>query len=131
MNSFSRRYFGLRFSPIIQVGRIAGFMPTDTAAIPYGLQTDIIGTGGSSGSPIVDTSVGIAQQVIQAGVVVNSSPKKTFVEVNMGLVYGLSNHVLHGIYEKAQDFLDREKGAQRRHIMLGSGFKNIPSSRNR
>ena len=43
-----------RFSPVMQFGRISGLMPVDVSTNPYAIQTDIIGTAGSSGSPIVD-----------------------------------------------------------------------------
>jgi S1-C subfamily serine protease len=63
----SKRH-GLRLTPLMQFGHISGFLPTDEAWYPYALQTDIIGTGGSSGSPIVDPYdgkvVGISQNVI-------------------------------------------------------------------
>jgi hypothetical protein len=62
---------GLKLSPIIQFGHISGFMPYDDADIPYGIQTDIVGTGGSSGSPNVNTNgelLGITQRVLSAEV---------------------------------------------------------------
>lgn len=59
---------GIRLSPIIQSGRIAGLMPHDESPKPWGIQTDIVAVGGSSGSPILDPSsreiIGMAQQVI-------------------------------------------------------------------
>jgi S1-C subfamily serine protease len=63
----------LRLSPVMQFGRIAGLLPTDNTEYPSAIQTDIIGTDGSSGSPIVDLCSGeataIAQKVILADVV--------------------------------------------------------------
>jgi hypothetical protein len=37
---------GIRLSPIIQSGRIAGLMPHDESPKPWGIQTDIIAVGG-------------------------------------------------------------------------------------
>ena len=50
--------YGIRFSPIIQFGHITGFMPIDYIRVPWGIQTDIIGAGGSSGSALTDSSDG-------------------------------------------------------------------------
>jgi S1-C subfamily serine protease len=59
---------GLRFSPIAQVGRIGGLLPADGVDRPYATQTDIVGTNGSSGSPIVSLFdgqvVGVATDII-------------------------------------------------------------------
>lgn len=58
---------GFRLSPIMQLGHVSGFMPHDDVVIPYAIQTDIVGTGGSSGSPIVNMSgelLGIAQRLV-------------------------------------------------------------------
>jgi hypothetical protein len=92
----------MRFSPVIQFGHISGFMPTDFSTKPYALQTDIVGTSGSSGSPIIDLEtgkvIGIAQQVITSGVIFETTsikedgtPKKTWSIGNskLGLVYGV------------------------------------------
>ena len=54
---------GSRFNPLIQHGRISGLMPIDEESLPDGFFTDIIGTSGSSGSPITDTEgkiIGVA-----------------------------------------------------------------------
>ena len=40
-------------SPIIQSGRIAGMMPHDDSPKRWGILTDIVAVGGSSGSPIL------------------------------------------------------------------------------
>ena len=62
----SGEFSGQRFSPIFQTGRIGGFLAFDEAPLPYGIQTDIIGVGGSSGSPLIDPNdgsvVGMAQK---------------------------------------------------------------------
>lgn len=66
--SFKRdEYSGMRFSPIMQFGHISTLMPFDEIDHPYGLQTDIVGTGGSSGSPLLNIGgevVGLAQNVL-------------------------------------------------------------------
>lgn len=58
---------GLRFSPVMQFGHIAATLPFDDS-LPYGIQTDILSTGGSSGSAIVSVETGevmaIAQKII-------------------------------------------------------------------
>src|SRR3972149_4421331 len=51
----SANAFDVRMNPLIQTGKIAGFLPIDSVEHPVAIQTDIIGTGGSSGSPILDT----------------------------------------------------------------------------
>jgi hypothetical protein len=38
------RYRGLRVRHIIQFGHITGLMPTDDVMIPWGVQTNIMGT---------------------------------------------------------------------------------------
>ena len=94
---------GLRFSSIFQMGRIAGLLPFDDAPNPYGIQTDIIGVGGSSGSPLVDPNdgsvIGIAQKVLPAGIEVDISDnveekKIKYGTATIGQIYGLTNHIL-------------------------------------
>ena len=88
-----------RTAPLIQYGRISGFIPTDNAEKPYGIQTDIIGTGGSSGSPIIEVKtgrvVGISQNVI-GGNVFRKTEKgySSFGITNVGMIYGVSSHAL-------------------------------------
>jgi len=95
---------GMRFSPVIQVGRIGGLLPFDDAPDPYGIQTDIIGVGGSSGSPLLDPNdgnvIGIAQRVLPADVEVNftdfkNMKAKGFGNAKIGQVYGLTNYIIH------------------------------------
>lgn len=58
----------MRYSPVLQHGKISALTPADNAEIHHVMITDIIGTGGSSGSPLIDASdgkiVGIAQTVL-------------------------------------------------------------------
>ncbi len=60
----------VRWSPVLQKGIISSLLPIDESEKPYGIQTDIIGTGGSSGSPIINANtgdvLGIAQKVLLA-----------------------------------------------------------------
>lgn len=61
----------MSLSPAIQEGKIASLFPGDDAETHQGILTDIITTGGSSGSPILDDNdeiIGIAQWVIGGGI---------------------------------------------------------------
>ena len=84
--------YGHRMSPILQHGRISSLLPIDQSENPFGIQTDIIGTGGSSGSPIVDANteqvLGIAQQIIPSNVFVDNQ----IGSAKIGLVWGISNY---------------------------------------
>lgn len=101
----SGEHIGLRYSPTVQLGRIGSLLPFDDAEKPYGIQTDIIGVGGSSGSPLIDPAtgyvIGLAQKVLPADVTVytkNFSENKTykgFGSATIGQVYGISNHILY------------------------------------
>ena len=96
---------GLRLSPQIQRGRVSGVMPMDDVTMPTGIQTDIIGTGGSSGSPIITSNdgevIGIAQRVL-------SSPVTTLDQKGLmglsqsGLIFGVSNY---GFYAPVKTML--------------------------
>ena len=100
LNVFDKR-FGIRSSPIIQFGKISSLMPNDKTKRPTGIITDIIGVGGSSGSPIINAEtgevLGIAQHVIPASVLDRSLvPIGT---TNMGLTWGITLYFLQeGIY---------------------------------
>jgi hypothetical protein len=119
----NKKYGVLRFSPVTQFGEIVSFLPFDDVLEPYGLQTNILTGGGSSGSPIMDLSsgkvVGIAQEVL-----LNESNLRLYIEgtplersfissaaySKLGLVYGLSARLLYPLVSQI-----RKKG----------DFKNI------
>lgn len=101
-------YVGARLSPIIQTGKLVNFFPMDDAQIPNGIQTDIIGTGGSSGAAIVDTNgkvVGIALQVIKSGV--SGENGVTNLATNTGLTYGLSSNILKAFVGRLDEFFEQ------------------------
>lgn len=105
LNIFDKKA-GQRISPILQTGRISSLMPTDNAKYPFGIQTDIIGTGGSSGSPIIDANdgkaVAIAQQVIPS--IVADWDKKPLGYTNTGLTWGVSFFFLYeGIFKMIEE----------------------------
>jgi hypothetical protein len=99
---------GMRLNPIMQFGHIAGLMPYDESSMPWGIQTDIVAMGGSSGSPIIDPSdgkvIGMAQQVISTMTTVykEGMPSNLYELTKgplygvspLGLAYGVSNMVL-------------------------------------
>ena len=99
---------GIRLSPIIQSGRIAGLLPHDESPKPWGIQTDIVTVGGSSGSPILDPSssevIGMAQHVIATVTTVEKEgmPHNLYELTKgplygvapMGLAYGVTNQIL-------------------------------------
>lgn len=106
---------GYRYSPVMQFGHISALLPTDDS-IPYGIQTDILTTGGSSGSPIVsiDTGevIGLAQKIISTYAAVEV-PEKAQRRVRMpeilegfahvGIVYGDSYHMIADIPNMTND----------------------------
>jgi hypothetical protein len=105
---------GQRYSPVFQTGRIACLMAHDNSPKPWGLQTDIIGTGGSSGSPIVDPNdgevIGIAQDVIPATFEITNSTTDVKIPdgyVKVGLVYGITNHLIHSFSVGASDYFEK------------------------
>jgi hypothetical protein len=116
------KHLGSRFSPVMQFGRIAGFMPTDNSDEPYGIQTDLVGTGGSSGSPIVAFSgeaIGIAQQVFTSDIefdVVDQYPNKSdkkgntrHGKANIGLVYGVPTQMFPQLPAAAKKAIEENK----------------------
>lgn len=62
----------LSLSPAVQEGKISSLMPGNDAETHQGMLLNILSTGGSSGSPIIDENnevVGIAQWVIGSGLI--------------------------------------------------------------
>lgn len=116
-------YHGYRFSPVMQFGHISALLPSDDA-IPYGIQTDILSTGGSSGSPIVSIEtgevIGLAQKIISTYAAVGvpekaqhrvKMPDKLEGFAHIGIVYGDSYHMLGDIPNLTKDsFEDGDKG---------------------
>jgi Trypsin-like peptidase domain len=117
----------LRLSPTIQFGRVTGLMPYDTYHTPWGLQTDIVGTAGSSGSPLIDPAdgkvIGIAQRVLPTAVEgdflgftreIGKDPKSVTGRLGasayIGLVYGNTSHYFHDLHERVKE--SHEKGNQ-------------------
>jgi len=92
----------MKTHPIIQKGMISSIMPADHAASPTGIITDIIGTGGSSGSPIVDAEDGelisVAQNVVGTGVNIPLKNQMKNVDLlgtaKIGIVFGVANYFL-------------------------------------
>jgi len=110
---YSGEIAGMRVSPVLQLGRIAGLMPYDSAPEPYGIQTDIVGTGGSSGSSLIDFDdtkvIGIAQMVLPSDVELDSikihdEPAKGLAKV--GLTYGVTNYILYPIVKGIREGKD-------------------------
>ena len=111
---------GIRLSPIIQSGRIAGLMPHDESPKPWGIQTDIVAVGGSSGSPILDPSsrevIGMAQQVIATMTTVDKEgmPPNLYELTKgplygvapMGLAYGVTNQILSLLPNISKDYFE-------------------------
>jgi len=110
----------IRLSPIIQSGRIAGLMPHDESPKPWGIQTDIVAVGGSSGSPILDPSsrevIGMAQQVIATMTTVDREgmPPNLYELTKgplygvapMGLAYGVTNQILSLLPNISKDYFE-------------------------
>ncbi|KAF6243623.1 hypothetical protein C6988_02450 [Nitrosopumilus sp. b1] len=101
---------GNRYSPVLQSGHVSSLFPTDYSKNPYGIQTDIIGTGGSSGSPIIDANseqvIGIAQKVITADV--NVGINTTYASAKIGLVWGISNYFITDALQNMLAILKKE-----------------------
>lgn len=112
---------GIRLSPVIQFGRIAGLFPTDDNPNPWGIQTDIIAMGGSSGSPIVNPNsgelLGMAQDVIATMTTVDKygMPPSLYELTKgplygiapIGLAYGVSNQILSLLPSVAKNYFEK------------------------
>lgn len=99
------KFTGIRFSPSFQSGKISGMMPMDDDILPYGIQTDIIGTAGSSGSPITDVEgnvIGIAQKVIPSVIMDGDNP--TPLSAKVGLVHGVTSTTFSSFVDTIDDY---------------------------
>lgn len=112
---------GIHLRPIIQFGRIAGLMPYDDSINPWGIQTDIVAMGGSSGSPIMDPSsgevIGMAQQVIATMTTVDKDgmPSNLYELTKgplygiapIGLAYGVTNQILSPLPNISKNYFEK------------------------
>jgi len=98
---------GYRTTPVVQQGMISCLIPSDYSSFPVGIQTDIISTGGSSGSAIVDgikgEVIGIAQQVIPAGVLDDN--ERYLGGAKIGVVWGVTNLLFYGLVKKTIELM--------------------------
>lgn len=104
------KFTGIRFSPSFQSGKISGMMPIDDDTLPYGIQTDIIGTAGSSGSPITDVEgnvIGIAQKVIPS--IVMNGNDATPLSAKVGLIYGITSTTFSNFVSTIDDYFQKGK----------------------
>lgn len=105
LNPFDKQY-GIRSSPVIQFGKISSLMPNDRTTRPIGIITDIIGVGGSSGSPIINADsgevIGIAQHVVPPTVL--DKLLNPIGSANIGLTWGVTLYFLYdGIYKMIEE----------------------------
>jgi len=103
----SGKLSGMRFSPILQFGKIAGLLPWDEDTTPYALQTDIVGTGGSSGSPILDHDgkvIAVAQKIIPSSVL--DATDKIIGEAKVGITYGVTSCTFNNFVESTKKYYD-------------------------
>ena len=121
------QHTGMKTSPIIQSGRISSLMPADHTNTPVGVITDIIGTGGSSGSPILNSGdgevIGVAQNVITG---TTHEPKSDGSEgphignTKIGITYGISNYYLQPIVESTINLIKQnldQDGFPKSHLL--------------
>jgi len=114
---------GIRLSPQFQTGHVSSVMPIDDVVNPTGIQTDIIGTGGSSGSPIIDSNgevIGVAQNVIASGVVSLEKQDELFGFAQIGLIFGISNY---GLFATMNALLEQMKKELSEEGILKPEFK--------
>lgn len=116
-----KKFGGMRFNPVVQFGHISGYMPHDNSPMPYGLQTDIVGTAGSSGSPIVELKtgnvLGFAQRVFTSDINftipsldLTESLRTEKIDASgtakIGLIYGLTTFQFPDFPDKLKAFVE-------------------------
>jgi hypothetical protein len=116
-------YAGIRLGPVTQFGRIVGLMPLNESPLPYVMQTDIVSTVGSSGSPIVNRNDGQVVAIAQAALwchtpVVPYNLMKDYLQETIdyklvqhgfseiGILYGITNHILSKLPESGINYLE-------------------------
>jgi len=128
---------GIQLRPIIQYGRVAGLMPDDDSNNPWGIQTDIIAMGGSSGSPIIDPSsgevIGMAQQVIATMTTVDKEgmPSNLYELTKgplygiapIGLAFGVTNQILSPLPNISKNYF--ENGLPPDFLFENTGVKGL------
>jgi len=108
--------YGDSLSPILQYGRVSNLLPSDESQIPYGIQTDIIGVGGSSGSPIVDANTEQVLGIVQRGINSEVQSDRKIDSANAGLVWGLSNYFFSDPIKQMVKFFKSEFDDQGRPL---------------
>lgn len=118
---------GIRFSPVLQYGRISGFMPNDEDPINYGIQTDIVGTEGSSGSPIINQKdckvIGLAQSVLYS--YFQTDDKTLSGKAKIGLVWGTSNLILSVVANAVKVYFETGENIPRKIPFTTYSFQNV------
>lgn len=127
-----KKHGGMRFNPVAQFGHIGAYMSTDNSLVPYGVQTDIVGTAGSSGSPILElntgTVIGFAQRVFTSDINFKIESMRLTENINtpeidatgtakIGLIYGLTTF-------QFPDFPDRLKAMVEENVSLIVPFRS-------
>ncbi|SMH71665.1 trypsin-like peptidase domain-containing protein [Candidatus Nitrosotalea okcheonensis] len=109
LSTITTKITGVRLSPIIQFGHVGALLPSDNVKDPYGIQTDIIGTSSSSGSPLVDPNtgevIGLAQNVIPSTFELKTA-EKLQGELLVGLVWGDICNRFYDLAEATKDGFD-------------------------
>ncbi len=95
-------------------------MPHDESPKPWGIQTDIVAVGGSSGSPILDPNsrevIGMAQHVIATMTTVDKEgmPQNLY-ELTKGPLYGVAPL---GFWSYAQNMAISLSRCSRSHTLI-------------
>jgi hypothetical protein len=119
MSLKNEEHNGIRLQPIVQSGLISGVLPLKESNYPYGIQTDIVGTSGSSGSPLMDKNLEVLR-IAQRSIFGHTPlvkyenmeeyyegkihPVENFYAMaEIGLIHGISNNLLHPPFERREE----------------------------